>query len=139
METDIMNAGAVGAELTELAMPFIGALVALVITLMFKDYASSIAKGMSFKMNKDFQEGDKVLLDGERALIVKIGNTTTVFGIHKSRGEFEGDYCWRYVPNERISTLKLEKIIFDNTPVNNEQLIAQNGEAITKLKNGGER
>ena len=32
METDIMNAGAVGVGLTELAMPFIGALVALVIT-----------------------------------------------------------------------------------------------------------
>ena len=83
-----------------------------------------------FKLNKDFQEGDKVILDGERALIVKIGNSTTVFGIHKSNGDFEGDYCWRYVPNERISSLKLEKVIFDAKPMQNELAIKDNGQRI---------
>ena len=107
-----MSPETVGFELAEMVAPFAIALLALVITLMFKDYATGIAKGMAFKLNKDFQEGDKVILDGERALIVKIGNSTTVFGIHKSNGDFEGDYCWRYVPNERISSLKLEKVIF---------------------------
>ena len=110
--------------------PFGIALLALVITLMFKDYATGIAKGMAFKLNKDFQEGDKVILDGERALIVKIGNSTTVFGIHKSNGDFEGDYCWRYVPNERISSLKLEKVIFDAKPMQNELAIKDNGQRI---------
>lgn len=125
-----MSPETVGLELAEMVAPFGVALLALVITLMFKDYATGIAKGMAFKLNKDFQEGDKVILDGERALIVKIGNSTTVFGIHKSNGDFEGDYCWRYVPNERISSLKLEKVIFDAKPILNELAIKDNGQKI---------
>ena len=96
MNNEIMSAGSVGLEITTLLMPFIGALLMLVITLWFKDYATKIAKGLAFKMNADFAEGDKVLLDGERALIVKIGTTQTVFGIHKKGGDLDGDYCWRY-------------------------------------------
>ena len=104
---------------------------------MFKDYATKLAKGMAFKMNPAFKEGDKVILEGEKALIVKIGNSETVFGIHKASGEFKGDYIWRYVPNERIPTLKIEKIIFDATPEVNEQKIEQNGHKIdTHMKEG---
>ena len=137
MESEIMNATQVGSQITQWAMPFVGALLVLVITLMFKDYATKIAKGMAFKMNPAFHEGDKVILDGERALIVKIGNTETVFGIHKQGGEFDGDYIWRYVPNERIPTLKLEKVIFDAKPDLNEQKINQNGHKIdTLIKEG---
>ncbi len=132
-----MGAGGVGLELAEMATPFIAALFALVVTLMFKDYATKLAKGMAFKMNPAFKEGDKVILDGERALIVKIGNSETVFGIHKASGEFKGDYIWRYVPNERIPSLKIEKIIFDATPEVNEQKIEQNGHKIdTLIKEG---
>ena len=132
-----MGAGSVGLELAEIATPFIAALFALVVTLMFKDYATKLAKGMAFKMNPAFKEGDKVILDGERALIVKIGNSETVFGIHKASGEFKGDYIWRYVPNERIPSLKIEKIIFDATPEVNEQKIEQNGHKIdTLIKEG---
>jgi hypothetical protein len=137
MESEIMGAGGVGLELAEMATPFIAALFALVVTLMFKDYATKLAKGMAFKMNPAFKEGDKVILDGERALIVKIGNSETVFGIHKASGEFKGDYIWRYVPNERIPSLKIEKIIFDATPEVNEQKIEQNGHKIdTLIKEG---
>ncbi len=137
MEGEIMNAGGIGLELAEIATPFIAALFALVVTLMFKDYATKLAKGMAFKMNPAFKEGDKVILDGERALIVKIGNSETVFGIHKASGEFKGDYIWRYVPNERIPSLKIEKIIFDATPEVNEQKIEQNGHKIdTLIKEG---
>ena len=132
-----MGAGGVGLELAEIATPFIAALFALVVTLMFKDYATKLAKGMAFKMNPAFKEGDKVILDGERALIVKIGNSETVFGIHKASGEFKGDYIWRYVPNERIPSLKIEKIIFDATPEVNEKKIEQNGHKIdTLIKEG---
>jgi len=132
-----MNAGGIGLELAEIATPFIAALFALVVTLMFKDYATKLAKGMAFKMNPAFKEGDKVILDGERALIVKIGNSETVFGIHKASGEFKGDYIWRYVPNERIPSLKIEKIIFDATPEVNEKKIEQNGHKIdTLIKEG---
>jgi hypothetical protein len=124
----------IGLELTNLLMPFVSALMLLVVTLWFKDYATKIAKGLAFQMNKQFQEGDKVILDGERALIVKIGITETVFGVTKTSGEFDGDYVWRYVPNERISFLKLEKVIFDHTPDNNSHDIAQNKKRIDKIE-----
>ena len=45
---------------------------------------------------------------------------------------------WRYVPNERIEFLKLEKIIFDHTPLNNKSRIADNKEQIEEIKNGKE-
>ena len=120
MPTDLTN------QLSELITPFIVALLMLVISLWFKDFATKIAKGLSFSMNKSFQEGDKVILDGERALIVKVGLTQTVFGITKSNGEWDGDYVWRYVPNERIPYLKLEKVVFDNTSIINEAKIRAN-------------
>ena len=120
MPTDLTN------QLSELITPFIVALLMLVVSLWFKDFATKIAKGLSFSMNKSFQEGDKVILDGERALIVKVGLTQTVFGITKSNGEWDGDYVWRYVPNERIPYLKLEKVVFDNTSIINEAKIRAN-------------
>jgi hypothetical protein len=120
-------------QLSELITPFIVALLMLVISLWFKDFATKIAKGVTFSMNKSFQEGDKVILDGERALIVKIGLTQTVFGITKSNGEWDGDYVWRYVPNERIPYLKLEKVVFDNTSIINEGKIEANKEKIEVL------
>ena len=130
-------------QITEFLMPFIGMLVMIIIAMMIKDWAMKVAKGMAFAFNKSFSEGDKVILDGERALIVKIGMTQTVFGITKKGGEWDGDYVWRYVPNEKISGLKLEKVIFDPRPIHNEQHIAVNNELINKdretieeLKNG---
>jgi len=102
-------------ELSEQLTPFVDALIMLVVSLWFKDFATKIAKGLSFSFNKSFQEGDKVILDGERALIVKVGLTQTVFGITKSNGQWDGDYVWRYVPNERIPYLKLEKVVEDHT------------------------
>ena len=126
-------------------MPFISALLILVITLWFKDFATKIAKGMMFKMNKSFNEGDSVVLDGVDAIIVKIGLSESVFGVYGPRG-----YTWRYVPNERIPMLKLEKVInkdlhldtdeekaaklqnmIDNTQ--NEK-IAENRQEINRLK-----
>ena len=106
METEIMSATDVGFQVTGLLMPFISALLLLVITLWFKDFATKIAKGLAFKMNPAFKEGMKVILDGKDAIIVKIGTTETVFGVYSDRG-----YTWRYVPNEKIPNLKLEKVI----------------------------
>jgi small-conductance mechanosensitive channel len=125
-----MTAASVGTNVGELLTPFIIALISLVVTLWFKDYAAKIAKGMAFQMNKSFAEGDKVILDGEKALIVKIGLTETVFGITKDNG----DYHWRFVPNERIPLLKLEKVIFDNTPNKNGHKTDLNKELILENK-----
>ena len=63
-------------------------------------------QGLKFRFNPAFNEGDEVLLDGEQSIIVKIGLRETVFGCYGSKG-----YTWRYVANDRIPALKLEKII----------------------------
>ena len=125
-------------EMTEFLLPYIGMVMIVIFGFMLKDFATKMSKGIAFSMNKQFQEGDHVLIDGERALIVKIGFTQTVFGVTKSNGEFDGDYVWRYVPNERIEFLKLEKIIFDHTPLNNKSRITVNTERIKEMENGSE-
>jgi len=74
--------------------------------LALKDWSVSFIKGLNFKMNPQFKEGDKVKLDGEEAVVIKIGMTTSVFGVTAKDG-----YTWRYVANDKIPNLKLEKII----------------------------
>ena len=134
-----------GLELTDMAMPWIAALVSIIVAVWLKDYATGIAKGLKFKMNPAFNEGDEVLLDGELAMIVKIGMRETVFGVYSDRG-----YTWRYVPNERIPYLKLEKVIKKDLHIDTEQekaeklksvvdklqdaQISKNKDAIDKLK-----
>ena len=133
---DILTPTGAATEITELILPYIGMVLIVVFGFMFKDFATKLSKGIAFSMNNQFQEGDHVLLDGERALIVKIGITQTVFGVTKVGGELDGDYIWRYVPNERIDFLKLEKIIFDRTPINNNTSIQNNSNRIEELENG---
>ena len=93
-------------ELTQFILPWISVLLSIVLVFWFKDFATSLAKGLKFKQNPLFNEGDKCLLEGEEAIIVKIGIRSTVFGLYTNRG-----YTWRVVPNERIEYLKLEKVI----------------------------
>ena len=129
METaNILSANQVGMEITNLIMPFISALVLLVITLWFKDFATKIAKGMMFKMNRAFNEGDKVILDSKDSVIVKIGLTETVFGVYGDQG-----YTWRYVPNERIPSLKLEKVINKDLHLDSEAEKAAKFQALIDL------
>ena len=134
-------------KVANLLWPWLLILFSLVVTFWVKDLAVKIARGLSFKMNKAFNEGDEVLLDGEMAIIVKVGGQETVFGIYRDDG-----YTWRYVPNQRIQNLKLEKIINKNLHLDTEleraekiktiidqmqdAQIAKNKEAITKIKNG---
>tara|TARA_A200000159_G_C7100135_1_gene246256 strand:- start:63 stop:425 length:363 start_codon:yes stop_codon:yes gene_type:complete len=74
--------------------------------LALKDYSVSFIKGLKFKLNSQFNEGEKVILDGEIAMIIKIGISTTIFGVYGKDG-----YTWRYISNNKIETLKLEKIV----------------------------
>lgn len=132
-------------KLTELLMPWIAILLSLVIAFWLKDFAQNLMIGIKFRMNSAFNEGDKVLLDSNDAIIVKIGVKETVFGVYSDRG-----YTWRYVPNTKIPNLKLEKIInselhLDTDEEKAEKLqkliddlqdkrIKENREAIEKLK-----
>ena len=93
-------------KLTELLVPWIAILFSIMIAFWLKDFAQNFLVGLKFRMNRAFTEGDKVLLDGKDAIIVKIGIRDTVFGVYSDKG-----YTWRYVPNIKIPNLKLEKII----------------------------
>lgn len=99
-------------ELTQMLMPFISALILLVISLWFKDFAASLARGLSFRFNRQFNEGDLVILDGEPSIIIKIGISQTVFEVIDNKDVVK----WRYVPNQRIAFVKLEKIIVSGKP-----------------------
>ena len=93
-------------DLTGMLLPWIAVLTSLIIAIWVKDFAVSVAKGLKFRLDPAFNEGDEVLLDGELAIIVKIGIRQSVFGVYRDRG-----YTWRYVPNERLAYLKLEKVV----------------------------
>ena len=132
-------------KLTELLVPWIAILLSIIIALWLKDFAQNFMVGLKFRMNGAFNEGDKVLLDGKDAIVVKIGLRDTVFGVYSDRG-----YTWRYVPNVRIPLLKLEKVINPELHLDTEEekaeklqkmiddlqdkRIKENREAINKLK-----
>ena len=107
-------------DLSNVFLPWIAVLISLVVAIWFKDFATGLAKGLKFKFDPAFNEGDEVLLDGELAMIVKIGARQSVFGVYSDRG-----YTWRYVPNERIPYLKLEKVIKKDLHVDTEEEKAQ--------------
>ena len=58
-------------ELSQYYVEFIGFLLTLIVGLSIRDAATSFIKGAKFRFNPAFSEGDKVLLDGNPALIVK--------------------------------------------------------------------
>jgi hypothetical protein len=106
--------------LTTFLVPWIAILFSLMIAFWLKDFTQNLMVGLKFRMNSAFTEGDKVLLDGHDALIVKIGMRDTVFGVYSDKG-----YTWRYVPNVRIPMLKLEKIINPELHLDTEEEKAQ--------------
>lgn len=98
-------------QLSEFIAPYIAILLGLVASLIAKDFANSMSAGLSFKYNPQFNEGDNVLIDNEPATIIKIGYKYTVFSVRKDSGH----KTWRYVKNERIQFLKLEKVMAEPT------------------------
>ena len=86
--------------------PAFSVIAAVIVLLILKDWAASIAKGLKFYRNPAFMPGDKVMLDSEIAIIISIGFTETIFEIERDTVK-----TWRYVPNTRIDYLKLEKVI----------------------------
>ena len=102
-------------EITDLILPWIGMLISIVLFLWFKDFATQLAKGLAFKHDPHFQEGDLVWLEDEPATIIKIGATQTIFGIVNGRG-----MIWRFIPNGEIHSVKLEKIVSDKIHYDSE-------------------
>ena len=134
-------------DITNFTMPWIAILVSLIVAFWLKDFVQQFLIGLKFKMNPAFNEGDEVLLEGEDAMIVKIGARETVFGVYSDRG-----YTWRYIQNARIPFLKLEKVVKKDLHVDTDLEKAQkfksiidrlqderidtNANEISKLKNG---
>ena len=127
-----------------IAGPWAAIIGSIIVGMWIKDWATGFAKGARFRMSKSFNEGDKVILEGKPALIIKIGFTETVFGVYNDDG-----YTWRYVQNERIPFLKLEKIVDKDLHQDTDQEKAQkiidqlqnieiqkNAEEIKNMKNG---
>jgi len=114
-----------GLEITHLLLPWISVLISIVFVFWFKDFATSLAKGLKFRNNPLFNEGDKVLLEDQDAIIMKIGLRSTVFGLYTERG-----YTWRVIANERLEYVKLEKIIDSNVHMDSE---AEQGKRIQGL------
>jgi len=85
---------------------WISALISIAIGLAVKDMLTSFVSGLLFCFNKHFNEGDEVYLDGEKAIIVKVGFRQTVFGIDNGRG-----YTWRFIYNHKIQNSRLEKVV----------------------------
>ena len=103
---------------------WITALLSLTVALVVKDFLTTFVAGFFFYMNRDFSEGHHVYIDGEEAIIIKVGLRNTIFEIKNGRGE-----TWRYVPNDKIKNLKLERVITPKLrPQNRRMADKQNGE-----------
>lgn len=77
----------------------------LSITLIVKDVVETLAKGLLFVLNKDFNVGDKIMYNGKIATIISIGYRQSIFEV-----ETNGTKVWEYVYNDRIKYLNLGKV-----------------------------
>ena len=68
-------------DITSFLMPWITVLLSIIIALFVKDISASIAKGIKFKMAKEFRPGDVVILDDQEPTIIHIKAVT-----HKVEG-----------------------------------------------------
>ena len=93
-------------EISDFYIEFIGYALSILVMLWIKDAIGCFLQGLKFRNNKHFQEGDKVLLEGQQAMIITIGWKQSVFGVYGEKG-----YTWRFIPNNKIESLKLEKIV----------------------------
>ena len=98
-----------GIAVSDMIGPWIVVLLSLSVAFWFKDFTTNLIYGIKFKMNPSFNEGDAVVLNDEDAIIVKIGWGESVFGVYSKKG-----YTWRFVQNDRLHLLKLEKIVNKN-------------------------
>ena len=96
----------ISLDLTNALVPLIAIFLSLGLGFFIKDLIANFVTGVRFKFDGSFNEGDKCIVDGDRAVLVKVGIYESVFSIINGRG-----HVWRFVPNERIKFLKIEKII----------------------------
>jgi len=79
--------------------------IGLFLTLILKDLVTTFANGVLFYLNKDFNSGDKIMLNGTEAVIISIGWRQSIFEVN-----VDGVKTWEYVYNDKIKNLRLGKI-----------------------------
>jgi small-conductance mechanosensitive channel len=112
-EVDVFASFAMHA--TELLVPWAVILISAMAALAMKDFASNLMAGIAFRYSSPFKEGDHVIIDGNDAMVIKVGITETVFGRYSDRG-----YTWRYVPNREIHSIRIEKLIRQDLHVDSD-------------------
>lgn len=105
--------------LSQTAILWISAILTISVGFAVKELLSTAVIGVLFVLNGQLREGDKVFIDGEEGVIVRKGLRQTVFGLEKK----DGTYCWRYVYNDRIRTLRIEKVIISREFKEMEKII----------------
>jgi len=101
----------IDVKLTRLLVPWIGLIGTIIFIFLVKDVIYSLIKGLKFKLRPGFESGDNCYIEGQEATIVKIGLLETIFEIDNGRGK-----VWRYVPNEILDSIVLERIIVNKKP-----------------------
>ena len=82
-------------------------LLGMLFTLIAKDIVFTIATGILFKLNRDFNVGDKILYNGKKATIISIGYRQSIFEIEENEDKLK---VWEYIYNDRIKYQNLGKI-----------------------------
>ena len=93
-------------QISDFYMELLGFAISILVIMWLKDAMASLLESLKFRNSKHFKEGDKVILDGQDAMIISIGWWKTVFGIYGEKG-----YTWRFISNKKIENIKLEKIV----------------------------
>ena len=102
MDQSVLEAG-----ITAYVTPVLALLLSGIIALWVKELVGDVVASIRWKMRPGFEPGDVVYLDGERATIISIGYSETIFEVDNGRGKI-----WRYIRNTRVqNNHRLEQII----------------------------
>ncbi len=99
-----MEVAAITQQLEAEISTLIATGLVIVVGLIIKDVLSAAAFGVMFYLDRNFNEGDTVYINGQLSTIIKISLTKSIFKMHDSNR-------WKYVHNSRIRFLDLEKVI----------------------------
>ncbi len=102
MDQSVLEAG-----ITAYVTPVLALLLSGIVALWVKELVGDVVASIRWKMKPGFEPGDVVYLDGERATIISIGYSETIFEVDNGRGKI-----WRYIRNTRVqNNHRLEQII----------------------------
>jgi len=102
MDQSVLEAG-----ITAYVTPVLALLISGIVALWVKELVGDVVASIRWKMKPGFEPGDVVYLDGERATIISIGYSETIFEVDNGRGKI-----WRYIRNTRVqNNHRLEQII----------------------------